>query len=45
MKKTFLVYGVVVCLLLAYSNFYGWKITDSFSSGKWGPHGKSMYHK
>jgi hypothetical protein len=45
MKKAFIVYGIALSLLLAYSNHYGWKITDSVSSGKWGPHGHSIYHK
>ncbi len=45
MKSVYVIYGILLCLLLAYSNHYGWKITDAMASGKWGPRGKSTYHK
>lgn len=44
-KKIFIAYGLGLCILLAYANYNGWDIADSFSSGKWGPKGHSAYHK
>jgi hypothetical protein len=44
-KKAFIVYASTLFLALAYANFNGWNVNDSFKSGKWGPKGHSVYHK
>lgn len=45
MKKVFIAYATAICLLFVYANYNGWTVTDSVKSGKWGPHGKTQYHK
>lgn len=45
MKKLFLVYGSVICLVFAYATYTGWTVMDSVRAGRWSPHGHSAYHK
>jgi len=45
MKQAFLIYGTIICLVFAYATHSGWTVTDSLTSGKWGPQGHSAYHK
>ena len=45
MSKPFIVYGTILCLLLAFANYNGMGVGD-LMSGKWKPKGKQgMYHK
>ncbi len=44
MRKTYLIYGIILCVFVAYSNYYGMDPAD-FTSGKWSPKGKQAYHK
>jgi hypothetical protein len=45
LRKGYVVFGTALCLLFAYAAYTGWTLSDSVSSGKWGPHGHSAYHK
>lgn len=45
MKKTYLTYGVVLCLIYAYVSLFGIELVDAIETGKWSPKGHSMYHK
>lgn len=45
MKRFFIIYGVIICLIFGYASLYGIDLSDSFKSGKWDPKGKSAYHK
>lgn len=45
MNRPFIVYGTILCLLLAFANYNGMGMGD-LMSGKWKPKGKQgMYHK
>jgi hypothetical protein len=45
MKTLFIIYGTVICMLLAYANYTGWEVSESLKTGKWGPQGQNAYHK
>ncbi len=45
MKKVFIIYGTLICLVFLYATRIGWTVADSLASGKWGPQGHSAYHK
>ena len=45
MAKAYLIFGIVVCVALAYVNHTGWVVWNSIASGTWGPQGQNVYHK
>ena len=53
MNKAYLIFGTLLCLLLAYADVTGWAVAESLSSGQWTPQGQagphsgvhSFYHK
>ena len=40
MKKIFVVYGTLVCVLFAFSSYRGMPFLDSLDTSKWSPKGK-----
>lgn len=45
MQKFFIIYSILIILLFISASRVGWTVADSFSTGKWGPSGRSAYHK
>jgi hypothetical protein len=45
MKKAYIAYAAVICIVFGYASMNGWTVTDSFTTGKWGPKGHTQYHK
>ncbi|MCB1143264.1 MAG: hypothetical protein H7A24_12300 [Leptospiraceae bacterium] len=46
MKYAYLIWGSFLCFSLLFSNIKGFSYMDFISSGgKWGPKGRSTYHK
>lgn len=47
MVRAYVIYGSIVCLLLAIANFSGWGIGDAsyVASGPRGPGPRILYHK
>jgi hypothetical protein len=40
MKKFFVVYGTLICVLFAFSSYRGMPFLDAFDSSKWTPKGQ-----
>lgn len=45
MKKVFFIWGSLICVLFTIAGLNGMTTSDLFDSDKWGPKGRSAYHK
>jgi len=45
MKKFFLIYSTILCVLFAYKVFNGHGVFEQSTIKKWSPAGNSMHHK
>lgn len=45
MTRFYQIFGIIICLLVAYANFIGWEIVNFNNFDRVGPAGPGVYHK
>lgn len=45
MKKVFIIYGAVICILFSFSGYFGMPFWDSLDNSKWTPEGKQKVER
>lgn len=43
--RLYLIYGLILCLGMAYANAIGWDVLNLNNTSRIGPHGPNIYHK